>query len=126
MTVDDTFHEKKANLMRKGAGGGPLRQVLRPRFGEICHQTSTKDSKMEGRAEFKSDYYYKIPRDSVQAALGLLRIEVEQRSDSSINTMSRIRVRIMGGSQESQMTQEEPGEATGALEVPKSPRTPRP
>lgn len=61
---------------------------------------------MEGRAEFKSDYYYKIPRGSFQAMLRFLIIEVVQSSESkatlppvtaqltesSINTMSRTRV----------------------------------
>lgn len=118
VTVENTIHDKKANLMQKGVGGGPLRHELRARFGEIYHQASTKDSKMEGRVEFKSNYYYKIPWGSFQVALGFLRIEVVQSSESqatlppvsarltesSINTMSRTRVRIMGGSQEPRVT----------------------
>jgi len=70
MTVDDTVHDKKASLIRKGAGGRPLRHELQARFKEICRQASTKNSKMERSVELKSDCYYKIPWGSFQQLYG--------------------------------------------------------
>jgi len=73
--VDVTVHEKRSNLRQKGAGGGPLRQELRARFGTICHQEGINDSEVEGMVEFKFKHYCKIPWGSLEATLGCLRFE---------------------------------------------------
>ncbi len=75
MTIDVIVHDKRSNLRLKGAGGGPLGQELRARFGMICRQEGTADSDKEGMTEFKFKSYYKISWGRCEATLGCLRFE---------------------------------------------------
>jgi len=136
VAVDITIHDKP-ELWQKGASGGPLRQKFRARYEKICRQENINDSEVEGRVEFKFTCSYKNPRGSPTTTLGYLSVEPVPNnkhpatwtpmstypSGSRIEPMSRTRVRF---TEEPYVTQEEPGEAAAALDVPKSPRTPQP
>jgi len=130
VTIGVTVHDKRSNLRKKGAGDGQLRHELRARFGTICCQEGINDLEVGGIFDFKFKRCYKIPRDSLGATLGCVRIEQLQSSEHcvllpplTINMImtARIRVRLAKVTAEPHMAHEERAEVATVPEVPKSP-----
>ena len=84
VTVGVIVRDKRSNLRQKGAGEEKLRHELRARFQMICFQEGIDGSKVGGMVEFKFKRYYKIPRTSLEATLGCVRIEQLQSSEHHV------------------------------------------